>query len=48
MLAAYFAEREGFLNNRFGCVTPEEALISHKLFDAALKSHATKSVVDVV
>ena len=48
MLAAYFAEREGFLNGRFGCVTPEEALISHKLFNAALKSHKTKSVVDVV
>lgn len=48
MLAAYFAEREGFLNGRFGCVTPEEALISHKLFNAALKSHETKSVVDVV
>lgn len=45
MLAAYVAEREGFLDGRFGCATPEEALMSHKLFDAALKSNAEKSVV---
>ena len=44
MLAAYFAEREGFLNGRFGCVTPEEALISHRVFNAALMSHESKSV----
>jgi len=48
MLAAYVAEREGFLDGRFGCVTPEEALMSHILFNAALKSHKNKSVVDVV
>lgn len=47
MLAAYIAEREGFANGRFGCATPEEALMSHKLFDAALISHKTKSVVKV-
>jgi hypothetical protein len=35
------------LNGRLGCVTPEEAVMSHKLFDAALKSHETKSVVDI-
>nr|WP_068888335.1 Gfo/Idh/MocA family oxidoreductase [Pedobacter panaciterrae] len=38
MLAAYIAEREGLLNGRFGCVTPEEALNSHHVFDAALRS----------
>ena len=47
MLAAYFAEREGFLNGRFGCVTPEEALIAHKIFQSALVSHETKSVVKI-
>lgn len=47
MLAAYIAEREGFANGRFGCATPEEALMSHKLFEAALISHKTKSVVKV-
>lgn len=47
MLAAYFAEREGFLNDRFGCVTPEEALMSHRVFDAALLSHKTKSAVEI-
>lgn len=45
MLAAYFAEREGFLDGRLGCVTPEEAVMSHQVFAAALKSHETKSVV---
>lgn len=47
MLAAYIAEREGFLNGRFGCATPEEAVLSHQLFSAALASHETKSVVRV-
>jgi predicted dehydrogenase len=45
MWAAYFAEREGKLGDRFGCVTPAEALFSHRLFSAALESHKSKSVV---
>jgi predicted dehydrogenase len=45
MLAAYIAEREGFLNGRFGCATPEEAVLSHQLFAAALESQQTRSVV---
>ncbi|MEX0882700.1 MAG: Gfo/Idh/MocA family oxidoreductase [Cyclobacteriaceae bacterium] len=45
MLAAYFAEREGFLTGRLGCVTPEEAVLSHQLFAAALKSHETKTAI---
>jgi predicted dehydrogenase len=44
MLAAYVAEREGFLNNRFGCVTPNEAVDSHYVFAAALKSFANSTV----
>lgn len=47
MLASYFAERAGVLNGRFGCVTPEEALINHKIFEAALRSHEEKSVIEV-
>lgn len=45
MWAAYIAERSGKLDGRFGCVTPEEAVRSHELFEAALKSQETKSSV---
>lgn len=45
MWAAYAAERAGQLGNRFGCVTPDEAVLSHELFAAALESHASKSAV---
>jgi predicted dehydrogenase len=38
MWAAYLAEREGVLGDRLGCVTPAEALASHELWDAALRS----------
>jgi predicted dehydrogenase len=38
MFAAYIAERAGVLNNRFGCVTPQEVTDSHRIFDAALRS----------
>lgn len=47
MLAAYFAEREGYLNGRFGCLTPEEALMSHQIFQGALESKRTQSAVDI-
>lgn len=45
MFAAYVAEREGFLNNRFGCATPDEAVQSHEIFLAALHSNETRSSV---
>jgi len=45
MWAAYGAERAGQLGNRFGCVTPDEAVLSHELFAASLESHANKTVV---
>jgi predicted dehydrogenase len=38
MLASFVAERGGFLNGRFGCVTPDEAVISHEIYSAALQS----------
>jgi len=48
MLAGYIAEREGFLNGRFGCVTPEEAVASQYVFDAALKSYANSTVEKII
>jgi predicted dehydrogenase len=47
MLAAYMAERSGQLNGRFGCVTPEEAVASHEVFQAALESHLDGKVVKI-
>jgi len=44
MLAAYVAEREGVHESKFGCVTPEEAVNSHHIFNAALKSFANNTV----
>lgn len=41
MWAAYLAERAGALGDGFGCVTPQEALASHLVFDAALLSSAS-------
>ncbi len=48
MLAAFFAERAGGLDGRFGCVTPLEACGSHKIFSAALASCANNSVETLV
>jgi predicted dehydrogenase len=45
MWAAFLAERAGKLEGRFGCVTPDEAIWSHQLFAAALRSQAEKNVV---
>jgi predicted dehydrogenase len=47
MWAAFMAERGGVLGDRFGCVTPEEAVRSHELFAAALQSHAEKRAIEV-
>jgi hypothetical protein len=47
MWAAFATERAGALNGRFGCVTPDEALLSHQLFAAALESHNQKKVVSL-
>lgn len=47
MLAAYLAEREGLLDGCFGCLTPKEALMGHQIYQAALQSQATHSVVNV-
>lgn len=47
MWAAFAAERGGVLGGRFGCATPEEALLSHRLFDAAQRSHRNQEVVAI-
>ena len=47
MWAAFLAERAGALGDKFGCVTPEEALQTHRIYDAALESHVTRSEVHV-
>jgi predicted dehydrogenase len=41
MWASYLAEREGALGDRFATATTQEALDSHRVFDAALRSHAS-------
>ena len=46
MLAAFVAERAGKLNGRLGCATPDEAVQSHQLWQAALQSHATHCAVE--
>lgn len=45
MWASYLMEREGLLGDRFGCATPEEACESHRIFEAALQSHAERRSV---
>jgi predicted dehydrogenase len=48
MLAAYFAERAGKLAGKFGCVTPQEAVASHSLFDAGLRSQAASGLETII
>lgn len=43
MWASYLAEREGALGSAFGTATPREALDSHRVFAAALRSHETQA-----
>jgi predicted dehydrogenase len=45
MWASFLAERAGRLGHRFGCVTPLEALNSHRVFAAALESWTQSAAV---
>jgi predicted dehydrogenase len=45
MWAVFLAERSGRLGDRFGCATPREALVSHRVFAAALASHRSGAAV---
>jgi predicted dehydrogenase len=47
MWAAFLAEREGLLGERFGTVRPEEAQFTHAIFGAAMESHSQQSVVEL-
>jgi len=47
MLAGFAAEWAGETNGRFGCATPDEAVLTHELFAAALVSHQEKRAVVV-
>ncbi len=47
MWAAYAAEWAGTLGARFGCATPQEAVASHELFEAALRSHSEKRAIEL-
>jgi predicted dehydrogenase len=47
MWAAFLLERAGMLGERFGCVTPQEALASHRIFAAALESQNHQTVARV-
>jgi predicted dehydrogenase len=47
MWAAFLAERAGKLEGRFGCVTPEEAVFSHEVFAAALRSREEKRAITI-
>jgi predicted dehydrogenase len=47
MWAAFLMEREGLLENRFGCATPEEAIATHEIFAAALESQQSGTVVPI-
>lgn len=38
MWASFLAERAGALSDRFATATPQEALMSHRVFDAAVRS----------
>jgi predicted dehydrogenase len=48
MWAAFLAEWAGELDGRFGCAMPEEALDSHRIFAAALRSDETGRAEPVV
>ncbi len=47
MWAAYLMEREGKLNGRTGCATPEEAVATQEIFAAALESQKNGTVVSL-
>ena len=47
MLAAFASERAGTLGDRLGMVSPDEAVASHQIWSAALRSHAGKRAIEV-
>ena len=47
MLAAFGAERAGVMGDKFGMATPDEAVDTHQVWAAALRSHEEKRAIDV-
>jgi predicted dehydrogenase len=47
MWAAFLAERAGLLGGRFGCATPDEAVASHEIWEAAMASQRDEAVAQV-
>jgi predicted dehydrogenase len=47
MLAAFAAEWAGVLGPRLGCVTPDEAVASHELWESAQRSHQQRAVIEL-
>jgi len=47
MWAVFLAERAGRLGTGFGTATPQEALASHRVFAAALRSHETGTAIEL-
>jgi len=47
MWAAFLAERDGDLGNRFGAARPDEAAQTHRIHAAALRSHAESRQVQL-
>ena len=47
MLAAFCAERAGVLGDRFGMATPDEAVATHQVWAAALRSHDEKRAIEI-
>jgi len=45
MWGAFLAERAGVLGTRFGCATPDEAVHSHEIWEAALISNRDQKVI---
>jgi len=45
MWASYLAEREGLLGDRFGCVTPQEAVATHSIYRAGVDSSARATIM---
>ncbi len=47
MLAAFASERAGTLSGRLGMATPDEAVASHELWQASLRSQREKRAVEI-
>ena len=47
MWASFLAERSGLLGEAFGCVTPREALDSHRIFAAARDSSQRQEAIQL-